>query len=164
MKIKTLLIEKMGCHKLTYNHNFTTLKELQDKKTLPLKMGAKLDYFGARYYDSEISIWLSVDTLAFKYPSQSPYSFVGNRPINTIDPWGMDEVKGKIKIRKTRKSDIEGKSRYRFRNTRTKERGWIYAPGNKSSKEVANDLKNGTAANYDIHTYSKKGEHVSTVF
>ena len=51
-----------------------------------------MDYFGARYYSSDISIWLSVDPLAFKYPDQSPYSYVGNRPINTIDPWGMDEV------------------------------------------------------------------------
>jgi len=50
-------------------------------------------YFGARYYDSELSVWLSVDPLDFKYPSQSPYSYVGNRPVNTIDPWGMDEVK-----------------------------------------------------------------------
>ncbi len=50
------------------------------------------DYFGARYYDSDISVWLSVDPLAFKYPNESPYSYVGNRPINTIDPWGMDKV------------------------------------------------------------------------
>jgi len=49
-------------------------------------------YFGARYYDSDLSIWLSVDPLAFKYPHESPYSYVGNRPINTIDPWGMDKV------------------------------------------------------------------------
>jgi RHS repeat-associated protein len=48
--------------------------------------------FGARYYDSGLSVWLSVDPLAFKYPHESPYSYVGNRPINTIDPWGMDKV------------------------------------------------------------------------
>lgn len=50
-------------------------------------------YFGARYYDSELSVWLSVDPMAFKYPYQSPYSYVGNRPINTIDLWGLDEIK-----------------------------------------------------------------------
>jgi len=48
-------------------------------------------YFGARYYDSDLSVWLSVDPLSDKYPSQSPYSYVGNRPINVIDPNGMWE-------------------------------------------------------------------------
>jgi len=37
-------------------------------------------------------VWLSVDPLAFKYPNETPYSYVGNKPINTIDPWGMDKV------------------------------------------------------------------------
>ena len=48
-------------------------------------------YFGARYYDSDISVWLSVDPMAFRYPYQSPYNYVGNRPINVIDPNGMWE-------------------------------------------------------------------------
>jgi RHS repeat-associated protein len=48
-------------------------------------------YFGARYYDSGVSVWLSVDPLADKYPSQSPYSYVGNRPTMVIDPNGMNE-------------------------------------------------------------------------
>ena len=83
-------------------------------------------YFGARYYSSDISVWLSVDPLAVKYPSQSPYSYVGNRPINVIDPNGEDEweinKRGKVtKHIKTDKHDafyrvdkngnrIEGKS------------------------------------------------------
>ncbi|MBR5832646.1 MAG: hypothetical protein IKY79_08555, partial [Bacteroidales bacterium] len=33
-------------------------------------------YFGARYYDSDlITGWLSVDPLADKYPSHSPYQY-----------------------------------------------------------------------------------------
>jgi RHS repeat-associated protein len=48
-------------------------------------------YFGARYYDGDLSIWLSVDPLADKYPNQSAYSYVGGRPINVIDPNGEDE-------------------------------------------------------------------------
>ena len=57
-------------------------------------------YFGARYYDSDISVWLSVDPLSDKYPYQSAYSYVGLRPINVIDPNGEDEweldEKGKV--------------------------------------------------------------------
>jgi len=48
-------------------------------------------YFGARYYDSDISVWLSVDPMSDKYPNQSAYSYVGWRPINVIDPNGEDE-------------------------------------------------------------------------
>lgn len=34
--------------------------------------------------------WLSVDPLASKYPSHTPYNFVGNMPINAIDPDGKE--------------------------------------------------------------------------
>ena len=45
-------------------------------------------YYGARYYDPKISVWLSVDPLAHKYPSLSPYTFVANNPIMLVDPDG----------------------------------------------------------------------------
>jgi RHS repeat-associated protein len=46
------------------------------------------DYFGARYYDSRIGRWLSVDPLAEKYPSWSPYNYTLNNPIKNFDPNG----------------------------------------------------------------------------
>ena len=45
-------------------------------------------YYGARYYDPRVSVWLSVDRLAEKYPGLSPYNFTGNNPVNLIDPNG----------------------------------------------------------------------------
>ena len=48
-------------------------------------------YFGARYYNSDISIWLSVDPLSDKYPHQSNYVYCSNNPIRIIDPNGEDE-------------------------------------------------------------------------
>jgi RHS repeat-associated protein len=45
-------------------------------------------YFGARYYDSDLSVWLSVDPLADKYPSTSPFLYVENNPIMFYDPDG----------------------------------------------------------------------------
>lgn len=49
-----------------------------------------LDYFGARYFDSEVGRWTSVDPLADKYPGWSPYNYTANNPLNYIDPNGMD--------------------------------------------------------------------------
>ncbi|MBI1307407.1 MAG: hypothetical protein GC181_12455 [Bacteroidetes bacterium] len=53
--------------------------------------GNSLD-FGARIYDSRLGRWLSRDPLQKKYASLSPYNFVSNKPINFIDPNGMEIV------------------------------------------------------------------------
>jgi RHS repeat-associated protein len=45
-------------------------------------------YYGARYYKSKLSMWLSVDRLSAKYPDTSPYVFSGNNPMYFIDPNG----------------------------------------------------------------------------
>jgi RHS repeat-associated protein len=45
-------------------------------------------YFGARYYDSELSGWLSVDPMIDKYPSLSPYCYSADYPIILKDPNG----------------------------------------------------------------------------
>ena len=44
--------------------------------------------FGARMYDTRVGRWSAVDPLAGKYPYASPYSFVLNSPIQSIDPDG----------------------------------------------------------------------------
>ena len=49
-------------------------------------------YFGARYYDSGLSIWLSVDPMSDKYPSTSPYAYCRNNPILLIDPNGLSDI------------------------------------------------------------------------
>lgn len=46
-------------------------------------------YYGARYYDPKVSVWLSVDPLASSFPHQSPYAFTDNNPVNLVDPTGM---------------------------------------------------------------------------
>ena len=46
-------------------------------------------YFGARYMDHELTtLWLSVDPLADKYPSISPYAYCMWNPMKLVDPFG----------------------------------------------------------------------------
>ena len=48
-------------------------------------------YFGARYMDYELmTMWLSVDPLADKYPNVSPYVYCAWNPIRLIDPDGKE--------------------------------------------------------------------------
>ena len=48
-------------------------------------------YFGARYMDHELmTMWLSVDPMADKYPSISPYAYCAWNPIRLTDPNGCD--------------------------------------------------------------------------
>ena len=47
-------------------------------------------YFGARYLEHDLMAgWLSVDPMADKYPSISPYAYCARNPIIFVDPNGM---------------------------------------------------------------------------
>ncbi len=48
--------------------------------------------FKYRIHDPRLGRFLSVDPLAAKYPSVSPYVFVVNNPINLIDPDGREPI------------------------------------------------------------------------
>jgi hypothetical protein len=74
LKIKIhLSLNSMGCLKLDY------YEDLQVRTCVPmLSHEAKV-----------VLCWLSVDPLAEKYPSHSPYSFVFNNPMRFTDPTGM---------------------------------------------------------------------------
>ena len=50
-------------------------------------------YFGARYMDHELmTMWLSVDPMADKYPSISPYAYCAWNPMKLVDPDGLEAV------------------------------------------------------------------------
>ncbi len=55
-------------------------------------------YYGARYYWSELLTgWLSVDPMADKYPSMSPYNYCAWNPVMLVDPDGNDPIYGKVR-------------------------------------------------------------------
>tara|TARA_R110002096_G_scaffold238497_1_gene429935 strand:- start:1076 stop:2326 length:1251 start_codon:yes stop_codon:yes gene_type:complete len=52
-------------------------------------------YYGARYYDPKISVWLSVDAMSGTEHNRplTPYHFCSNNPVNFIDSDGLDWYK-----------------------------------------------------------------------
>ncbi|MDR2955001.1 MAG: hypothetical protein LBV43_07965 [Prevotella sp.] len=52
--------------------------------------GLNLYDYSARYYESAIGRFTTVDPHAENYYSHSPYAYVGNNPIIRMDPTGMD--------------------------------------------------------------------------
>ena len=68
-------------------------------------------YFGARYYaPATLAAWLSVDPMADKYPSISPYAYCAWNPLKLVDPDGRDtafyNLDGKKQFVKIGGSDI----------------------------------------------------------
>ena len=67
-----------------YNERFTFTGKEKDEET-------GYGYFGARYMDHDLmTMWLSVDPLADKYPSISPYAYCAWNPVRLVDPDGRD--------------------------------------------------------------------------
>ena len=80
----------MLAHTITYRP-FTIVSSLAASYTFSAKekdSETGLSYFGARYYSSDLSIWLSVDPMSDKYPSLSPYVYCANNPVKLVDPNG----------------------------------------------------------------------------
>jgi len=75
-----VFIEQNGSYGTPYKYNG---KEL-DSET-------GLYYYGARYYNPELSLWLSVDPKADhpKVIGHSPYTYALNNPVKYIDPNGQ---------------------------------------------------------------------------
>jgi RHS repeat-associated protein len=70
------------------------------------------NYFGARYYDSELSVWLSVDPMSDKHPELGTFTYTSNNPVILVDPdgrdWFMNETNGKIYYNSEMKKGQEG--------------------------------------------------------
>lgn len=61
--------------------------------SMELDVETGYSYFGARYLDHELlTAWLSVDPMADKYPSLSPYAYCAWNPVKLVDPLGMDTI------------------------------------------------------------------------
>ena len=76
-----LFVSQRNTEKFDSRYKFTA-KELDNETSYT--------YFGARYYDADLSSWLSVDPLSDKYPSLSPYCYSADNPVVLVDPNGEE--------------------------------------------------------------------------
>ena len=91
-------IIRQMCPKFTYkSSNFMTSKRPENTPVFNSDSSGKEKdsetgyyYFGARYYNSDLSLWLSVDPMADKYPSLSPYNYCAWNPLKIVDPNGAE--------------------------------------------------------------------------
>ena|SRR3989338_8658700 len=63
---------------------FLTTQHERDRET-------GLDYRGVRYYDSDVTRFLSVDPWAMKYPAWSTYNCCMGNPVIFVDPTSVDD-------------------------------------------------------------------------
>ena len=71
-------------HPAGYQERYTFTGKERDEET-------GYGYFGARYMDHELmTSWLSVDPMADKYPSISPYAYCAWNPVKLVDSDGRD--------------------------------------------------------------------------
>ncbi|MBO7200169.1 MAG: hypothetical protein J6V54_02110 [Bacteroidales bacterium] len=100
--VTTALTAQIPTETLSQSHWLCFIRKERDSET-------GFSYFGARYYDSDVLTgWLSVDPMADKYPSLSPYAYCGwtrptgvdehrliefniaNNPVRLVDPDGEE--------------------------------------------------------------------------
>ena len=79
--------------------------EHSSSEEMPYKFNGKefdeetgLYYYGARYYDPRLSLWLSIDPKEEKYSNVSTYCYVISNPLKYTDPTGMEIDMTKVRL------------------------------------------------------------------
>jgi RHS repeat-associated protein len=142
----------------------TTTKAMYVKSSKP-----DYTYFGARYYDSDLSVWLSVDPLSDMYPSTSPFMYVLGNPVRYTDPDGR-WVKGEGFWRNIFKSDnrINAENRVSAlkkqgidanKSRNWKAGGWDVTYSSNESWPADLDAKGSLLSSSTVENFSKKNRN-----
>ena len=99
-------------------------------------------YFGARYYDAGLSIWLSVDPMSDKAPDWTPYRYSFQNPVKYIDPNGLFEDEATATAARDKAVQQYGKGRVTdvYYNEKKKEWGFgVSASDDQQTNSVGTD-------------------------
>ncbi len=131
-----------------YSERFTFTGKERDKET-------GFGYFGARYMDHELmTMWLSVDPMADKYPSISPYAYCAWNPVKLVDPdgcmideWRIDLNTGEV----TKVGNKGGKTTdyYSFGTTNT-QGDWL-PDATRDDVEISRNQSGGTINSFRVN-------------
>jgi len=77
------------------------------------------DYFGARYYDSRIGRFNSIDRFADKYPGMSPYGYAAGNPTSIIDPSGDTVVSINVDLEKKMMEQMNNEDKKQYESYKT---------------------------------------------
>ncbi|WP_345104992.1 RHS repeat-associated core domain-containing protein, partial [Mucilaginibacter panaciglaebae] len=80
--------ETMGDSTMNYTTTPVDLYQYSGKELQP-ELSLNTYDFGARNYNPVLARWLTMDPLSVTYEDETPYGYVGNNPLNMIDPDGM---------------------------------------------------------------------------
>ncbi len=167
------------------------IEERNDTWNTPYLFNAKefdeetgMYYYGARYYEPRLSLWMGTDIIEEKHPDISSYCFVFNNPIKLIDSNGMDweDLDGnkitnhsKIEVyifydphsfssqsKKMYENAVEkyGKGHVAMSNVTTEE-GFVHDWKNMSSKSIKEVNLNYHGNNQTIMLNASAGEYIT---
>ena len=118
------------------------MRKLHSVKTKPVNSSDYTLFSSARYYNSDLSIWLSVDPLSDKYPNLSPYTYCADNPVGLVDEDGkefVDREGNRVKIRVHKDGTI------------------LYKFSHHASEEVQNDFISKHSASLSALAKTKAG-------
>ena len=121
-------------------------------------------YFGARYYDSDLSIWLSVDPMSDERRWVSPYAYCQWNPLILVDPSGMlddnytvDE-QGYIKLEEKTDDDFDMLYTKESWDNGTKDKSIKVDKGVLNSKKTFSITDKKTEEKFSLDMYQVKGD------
>ena len=118
------------------------------------RVGLDLYDFGARMYSPSNMRWMTMDPLAEKYYSISPYAYCAGNPINFVDPTGMEIDEDSLKEWEELKRKIERErdrlqSKINKLNARAEAKGWS---SEKLASKIGNKAERLASLNSSIET------------